>query len=127
MFVKTIPVYADVASGGAVDTFLQQLDAQISRSRENDLYSYADFCAGTKLSPTVLFGYQGDMLPVIDFCGCQTEAELMPVPDAKFPFELTVRRRGDRFCAYAVYRQDLFDDAVIRGLLESFDKLFPTY
>ena len=63
------------------------------------------------------------MLPVIDFCGCQIEAELMPVPDAKFPFELTVRRRGDRFCAYAVYRQDLFDDAVIRGLLESFDKL----
>ena len=123
MFVKTYPVHADLSSEDSVEAFLKKLDAQISLNRENDLYSFADFCADTKLIPNILFAYQGDLMPKINFCGCEVQPELMPMKDSKSGFELTVRRNNGRFFAYTLYQQDLYDDEIVRGMLESFDKV----
>lgn len=119
MFVKTYPVYADFSGDDTIREFLKKLDAQITLNRKNDLYSYADFCADTKLKPSVLFGYQGNLYENNDFF----EYELIPSNDTRADFELTVRGNQGRFFAYAVYRQDLFDDEIVRNMAESFNKI----
>lgn len=123
MFVKTYPVYADFPADETVASFLKKLDQQISLNRENTLYSFLDFCADTKLNPSFLFAYQGDMLPKIDFCGYPSQFVLMPMKDAKAGFELTVRRQDGRFFAYTLYQQNLYDDEIVHGMLESLDKV----
>ncbi len=122
-FVKTYPVYADFSEDEPVVEFLQKLDEHISLNRNNDLYSFADFREDMKLDASVLFAYQGDIIPPMDFCGCESEIVLMPMKDTKAAFELTVRRRGNSFVAYTLYQQDLYDDEIIRGLLESYNKV----
>ena len=123
MFVKTYPVYADLSADEQIDVFLQKLDRQVSLNRENDLYSFIDFCTDTKLSPSFLFAYQGDLFADMDFCGCASPVVLMPMKDAKAGFELTVRRKDGKFYAYTLYQQNLYDDEIVRGMLESFDKV----
>ena len=87
-FIKTYPVYADFSNDEPVDKFLQKLDEHISLNRENDLYAFADFREDMKLDASVLFAYQGDIIPPMDFCGCESEIVLMPMKDAKAAFGL---------------------------------------
>ena len=123
MFVKTYPVFADLSEDDTVEAFLQKLDKQITLNRENQLYSFLDFCEETKLNPTFLFGYQGDLFNTTEFCGHETKGVLMPMKDTKVGFELTVRRDMGKFCAYTLYKQNLYDDEIVYGLLESLEKV----
>lgn len=61
MFIKTYPVYADFSGDDSISDFLNKLDAQVALNRENSLYSYVDFCEDTRLNPSVLFAYQGEI------------------------------------------------------------------
>ena len=123
MFIKTYPVYADFSGDDSISDFLNKLDAQVTLNRENSLYSYVDFCEDTRLNPSVLFAYQGEIPAQVDFCGSKTLPVLLPTKDAKSAFELTVRKEDNRFIAHAVYRQDEYDDAIIGGMIESLDKV----
>ncbi len=123
MFVKTYPVYADFSADDKIDSFLKKLDKQISLNRKNDLYSFLDFCEDTKLNPSFLFAYQGDLFPDVDFCGGKSKIELMPMKDAKAGFELTIRRDNGKFYAHTLYSQNLYDDEIVFGMLESLDKV----
>ena len=123
MFVKTYPVYADLSEDAQIAEYLKTLNEHIELNRKNDLYAFADFCADFKLNPSVLFAYQGDMIEEIDFCGSRQKVDLLPMKDAKSGFELTVRRENGRFTAYAEYDKSLYNDDVIRVMLESFDKI----
>ncbi len=123
MFVKTYPVLAEIKEDETVSAFLKKLDSHITLNRENDLYSFADFSADFRLNPTVLFGYQGDVVQEMTLCGAQCSVKLLAMKDPKGGFELTVRRENGRFTAYAEYEQDRYDDAIITAMLESMDKI----
>ena len=123
MFVKTYPVLADINDGTELGTLLSQMDADIELERKNSIYSFADFSAEFGLHPKVLFAYQGDLFKTISFCGGECTLRLDMTTDAKDGFEFTVRRYGNEFIAYALYSADQHDDAVIRGMCESFDKI----
>lgn len=123
MFVKTYPVYADLSSCKTTSGLITALDRHITGNRENSLFPYSDFCRDTRLKPQILFSYQGDLLKSMDFCGMTVTPELLPVKDVKSSFELTVRRVGDGFEAFADYDQSLYDDEIIRAMLEAFDKV----
>ena len=123
MFVKTYPVYAQLSDDKEIEIFLKELDSHIELNRENDLYAFADFCADFRLNPSVLFAYQGDMFGEMDFCGGKQKVMLMPMKDSKSGFELTVWRDNGRFTAHAEYDPSLYNDEIIRTMLESFDKL----
>ena len=123
MFVKTYPVYAEVNEDDTTAEFLKKVDGQVTLNRENDLYSFADFCADFKLNPTVLFAYQGDLFKFIPLFGVECEVELLPMKDPKSGFELTIRRENGRFTAYAEYERNMYDDEIIASMLESLDKI----
>ena len=123
MFVKTYPVHAEPEDNRRLDDFLLSLDRQIKLNRENDIFSFADVCSELSIHPKVLFAYQGDMINTIDFCGAKSMVELHPGLDAKEEFEFTVRRMDGRFTVYAQYAIDMYDDAVILAMCESFDKI----
>ncbi len=123
MFVKTYPVCADLTDDLSIADFLAKLDRQIGLNRENDLYSYADFCADFRVNPTVLFAYQGDFVYTLIIGGEECTAELLPMKAPKSGFELTVRREYGRFKAYAEYDPSLYNDEIIKTMLESFEKI----
>ena len=123
MFVKTYPVYAELSDDKELDSFLKELDAHIEANRKNDLYAFADFCADFRLNPSVLFAYQGDMFQEMDFCGGREKVKLLPMKDPKSGFELTIWRENGEFTARAEYDPSLYNDEVIRTMLESFDKI----
>ena len=118
MFVKTYPVCADLSRYTTASELLRSLDEQITLNRENSIFSYSDFRRETKLIPQVLFTYQGDLLTGIDFCGAKATPVLLPVKDVKGSFELTVRRTDSGFTAYADYDRSLYDDEIIKAMLE---------
>ena len=123
MFVKTYPVFADLSADKEIGAYLKDLDSHITLNRENDLYSFADFCADTKLNPTVLFAYQGDMFTETELADAKCRVELLPMKDAKSGFELTIRRSNGRFIAYAEYDMSLYNDDIVMMMLESLDKI----
>ena len=123
MFVKTYPVLAGFEDEKPVAALLRELDGQIESNREFGLFSFADVCAETGLHPNVLFAYQGDMFKEMPFCGGCIVPHIHTAPDAKQGFELTVWRYGGAFTAQAVFSKDEYDDAVIRGMCESLDKI----
>ena len=123
MFVKTYPVFADLSGDPSIAAFLQQLDRHIMRNRENGLYSFADFCTDTKLTPNILFGRQTDLLHIDAFCGSPSQMDVLPPKDSRFDLEMTVRNRDGRFTVYAIYKQDLYDDEILRGMLDCLDKV----
>ena len=123
MFVKTYPVYAELSDDKELDSFLKELDAHIEANRKNDLYAFADFCADFRLNPSVLFAYQGDMFQEMDFCGGREKVKLLPMKDPKSGFELTIWRENGEFTSHAEYDPSLYNDEVIRTMLESFDKI----
>ena len=123
MFVKTYPLYADLAADGGVGAFLDKLNSQVVRNRENSLYSFVDFCADIKLTPRILFGRQGDWTKGREFCGQWSKAVLLPPKDSKFDFELTIEDDKNHFTAHACYRQDLYDDGMVADVIDCFDKV----
>ena len=71
----------------------------------------------------MLFAYQGDMFQEMDFCGGREKVKLLPMKDPKSGFELTIWRENGEFTARAEYDPSLYNDEVIRTMLESFDKI----
>ena len=66
MFVKTYPVLQSFKPGETVAECLKELDAQIGRSRENDLFSYVDIMSELSLTIPMLTT-QND--PTTTYCG----------------------------------------------------------
>ena len=120
MFVKTIPVLAELRDEMSVSELLHSLDNEITENRKNSLYSYAEFCSDLNLHPSVLFSYQGDQFWEKDFLGLECAAKQEPAAEE---FEFTVWRRNGRFEAHAVYPMDYYSDAVLEDMLESFEKI----
>ncbi len=123
MFVKTYPVLAEPRDETPVGDFLRELDGQIGASRANSLYSFADFCAETELRPKVIFAYQGDLLSELSFCGLKQVPEACTELDAPEDFAFTVWRDGDRVSFRADYAMDRYNDAVVRSMQESYEKI----
>lgn len=123
MFVKTYPVYAEINDDEDTGKFLKKLDKHIGLNRDNDIYSFADFCADFSLNPSILFAYQGDMIHKFVFGDAECSVELLPMKDPKSGFELTVRREDGKFTAYAEYDRSLYNDELVGFMLESFDKI----
>ena len=123
MFARTYPLFAAPSEGLSPETFLKDLDAQVSRCRENLLFSYSDFCGEFELHPRVMFSYQGDQYADRTFCGGKTTVTEETVKDTRSEFECTVWRRDGSFILQAVYAAELYDDAVIGSMLESMDKI----
>ena len=123
MFVKTYPVFADLSTDDDADAFLKKLDDQVSLNRKNNLYSFVDMCTDNLVNPGILFAYQSELSFNLDFCGRRAEAVLLPTKSTRFGFELTIRKNSGSFVVHTLYRQDLYDDGIITGMLESFDKV----
>ncbi len=122
MFVKTIPFYADFSVQDRVSDFLNEMNQQMTDNRKYDLYSYMNFVQDTKLNPSILFAYQGDLFVIPEFCGQAVRPTEMPLPNLKENLAITLYRYQGKFIAHAAYRADLYDETIIHGMIQSLDK-----
>ena len=74
---------------------LKQLDEQIRKSRENDLFSYTDICSAFDLSIPTMFIYQGGLKGEKEFLDGRIAMENIECDDAKANIAVEVHTGGD--------------------------------
>ena len=109
MFVKTFPVLERFARTDSIREHLKQLDEQIRKSRENDLFSYTDICSAFDLSIPTMFIYQGGLKGEKEFLDGRTAMENIESDDAKANIAVEVHTGGDACRLRIFWRTDLFE------------------
>ena len=120
MFVKTFAVMERFDDSEKIADHLRALDDQISQSRANSLFSYADCCANFHLNIPTLFAYQGEMNPEMDFLGGRIKPESIQSDDPKEEVVAEVFRDRGEYLLRVSWRVDLFD----RESVDSFARVF---
>lgn len=123
MFVKTIPVYCSLLKYDTVANYLKELDLQITNSRKNDIYSYMDICADLKISPKILFAYQGDYMIKSSFCGKEIAAKRLKLNQAQNPICVDFARIDGKYVADVDYEANLFYQASIESFIETMEQV----
>lgn len=121
MFVKTIPVYCSLTKYEVISDYLKELDLQIINSRKYDIYSYIDICADLKISPKVMFAYQGDYMIKSRFCGKDIVAKRLKLNRAKNCICVDFARINGKYFADVDYQADLFYEASIEAFIETME------
>ena len=70
MFVRTVPVLANVDSEKSVADFIRETELEWKSTHRMAQYSFASFCGSLHLQPTVCFSFQGPRLnPLLQLAG----------------------------------------------------------
>ena len=120
MFVRTYPVLCKI-SALTIPDYIREVSRQLVDSLTYDVYSFEEISRELKISPDVLFVYQGqaggdDGL----FCGFSCERIPLELNEAKSGIELQVHPRNDgrTVTCHCSYRKALYTEAFIRNFLE---------
>ena len=109
MFVKTFPVLERFKRTDNIREHLRQLDEQIRKSRENDLFSYADIISAFDLSIPTMFAYQGGLKGEKEFLDGRIAMENIESDDAKANIAVEVHTIGNACRLRIFWRTDLFE------------------
>lgn len=123
MFVKTFPVYCDLAKYEEIADYLTELDLQIADSRKYDIYSYMDICADFKISPKVMFAYQGDYMVRSEFCGKEIIPTRLKLNRAQNPICIELARMHGKYFVNVDYQADLFYKASMEAFIQTMEKV----
>lgn len=123
MMVKTLPVYTRVDSKEEVLTFVHNLSAQLEKSQQSTLYSFAEVSRDFGVKADVMFAYQGDgFLP--DRVGGQ-KAELIHLngDEVKASFSVDCLEGKDAFRLHYEYPSNLYREETMVYFTRLFDQV----
>ena len=109
MFVKTFPVLERFARTDSIREHLRQLNEQIRKSRENDLFSYADIRSAFGLSIPTMFAYQGGLKGEKEFLDGRIAIENIESDDAKADIAVEVHTIGNACKLRIFWRSALYE------------------
>ena len=90
-------------------------------SMENDIFPISDICAKYVINSDLVFAYQaelGDDFPIGD--PVARGHDLSP-DKSKMPLLIQVREYDHKYVLTAEYRSDMYSEAFVRGMLESYE------
>ena len=121
MLVKTLPVYCSCDPKVTIQAYMTELSEQILSSMANDIFPFSDICAKYGINSDLVFAYQaelGDDFPIGDTVARGHDLS----PDmSKMPLLIQVREYDHKYVLTAEYRSDMYSEAFIRGMLESYE------
>ncbi|MBQ7559524.1 MAG: AMP-binding protein, partial [Synergistaceae bacterium] len=88
MFVKTMPVFCRWDADTKITDLLTALSVQISESRENDLFSFADLNRICPMNDKPFFAYHGMIRTNSTFCGLPCQEEILDSDATGYPLEV---------------------------------------
>ena len=121
MLVKTLPVYCSCDPKVTIQAYMTELSEQILSSMANDIFPFSDICAKYGINSDLVFAYQaelGDDFPIGDTVARGHDLS----PDmSKMPLLIQVREYDHKYVLTAEYRSDMYSEAFVRGMLESYE------
>ena len=118
MLVKTLPVYCKMEGDMKITNLLGAMKEQLFASMANDLYSFAEISRAYSLSADILFAYQGDSFTFDTIGGEKAEGCDVRLNAAKAPLSIDVLIEDGKLTMAAEYRQDLYSQELVDGMLE---------
>ena len=122
MFSKSLPVLETLKGEEPLPDHLKSLDAQISGSRENSLFSFAEAVSAYNLTIPTIFAYQGDARFALDLPGGKVAARLLPSPVPEADLVAEVFRGDGTYTLRLSYRADLFLRDAMEHFARSYEK-----
>ena len=121
MLVKTLPVYAMAPSDKKRLDFVKEVEAQLSKSAANTLYSFAEASHDFGVKADIMFAYQGDgFLP--DHLG-KAKIELLPLDgdEAKASFSVDCLLKEEGYLLNFEVPENLYCLETLKGFGKLFD------
>ena len=123
MFVKTLPVMCRIEADTAPADFVKATGAQILRSIDNDLYSFAEISRAYGISADLNLAYQGERASGMALGSELCEAVPLSLDAAKFPLSIDVWHRDGQYGYTAEYRRDLYTEAFVSRFISAMDEV----
>lgn len=121
MLVKTLPVYASLEKNEKRVDFVKKVQAQIKKSEENTLYSFAEVSHDYGVKADILFAYQGDGFLPSSLNGKPIELMSLPLDDAKAPFSVDCLLKEKGYCLNFEVPENLYLVDTLKGFGKLFD------
>ena len=121
MLVKTLPVYCSCDPKVTIQAYMTELSEQILSSMANDIFPFSDICAKYGINSDLVFAYQaelGDDFPIGDTVA---RGHDLSTDMSKMPLLIQVREYDHKYVLTAEYRSDMYSEAFVRGMLESYE------
>ena len=121
MMVKTLPVYAKIDPLQKPLDFVKALSAQIEKSQESTLYSFAEISHDFGVKAEVMFAYQGDGFLPSTVGGEKAELIHLNGDESKAPFSVDCVEDPDAFRLHYEYPANLFREETATYFSRLFD------
>ena len=121
MMVKTLPVYAKIEPNQKPIDFVKALSAQIEKSQQSTLYSFAEVSHEFGVKADVMFAYQGDGFLPSTVGGEKAELIHLNGDEAKAPFSVDCVEDPDAFRLHFEYPANLYRDETVTYFSRLYD------
>ncbi len=121
MLVKTLPLFCQIKSNMCISDFVKEVEESLQGLRQHDIFSFAEACSTYNLNDDILFGYQGDMLQNMTFCGEKIEHEEVPINATKSPINIDVFKNNQYINISLEYDNALYSDEFIQSFLNAYE------
>lgn len=121
LLVKTLPLVVDIEKKTPV-SLTREISKQLTDSKANDVYSFAELTRNYEVKNDVVFIYRGDDFNFNEFCESPCEYIVPPLSDKKAPIAFQVQLEWGKFVYKLEYDGALFTEKFIETFARSFDK-----
>ena len=121
MLVKTLPVYCSFDSNTTIQAYMTELSEQLLSSMANDIFPFSDICAKYGFNSDLVFAYQAELSDDYPIGDTIARGHDLSLDMAKMPLLLQVREYNNEYVLTAEYRSDLYSEAFVEGILESYE------
>ena len=121
MLVKTLPVYCSCDPKATIQTYMAELSEQLLSSMANDIFPFSDICAKYGFSSDLVFAYQAELSDDYPIGDTIARGHDLSLDMAKMPLLIQVREYNHTYVLTAEYRSDMYSQAFIDGILDSYE------
>jgi len=121
MLVRTYPVYARFDNDTSVLDFLRAAQDQMTGCRAHAAYGFSDVVTEMGLQPATTFAWHGDLFDALSFAGKPASAVRLNNNTVDTGIYVKAYLRSGKYCVEAEYAANLFSEAQVANLLESYE------
>ena len=123
MFVTTLPVLCRIEDDMTVKDYLSVLKEQLSGSKANDLYSFAELAADTGINSDVQFVWHADLLTFPKEGPFKLIRREVPYIATGIPFSAELMAQDDSLTLRLTYHANRYSEEYIAGFAKCYSRV----